>query len=235
MADPFFKGGKLTDGRMIARKDDPIWTAISAFGRPYPPFDYNSGMITREIFRGEAERLKVIKRSDIIKAQNRTLNADAKLTIPDKISPDLRAEVLAAFGDTIITAGTAAQLVKGLAAAELAAAQAAQAEAGREIMQQVIDNQEDAFNAMKRADIDSPIDFRYGDSSMGIAHIIEKHGTETALNVPDVIAFGEIEPKGEHKINITLGDDLVVVTDDLDGERVNRWVLTAFEKKGGAR
>ena len=38
------KGGKLLAGRMIALKDDPIWVAISRFGVPYPPFDFNSGM-----------------------------------------------------------------------------------------------------------------------------------------------------------------------------------------------
>jgi hypothetical protein len=37
-------GGQIFGGRMIALKSDPIWTAISAFGTPYPPFDYNSGM-----------------------------------------------------------------------------------------------------------------------------------------------------------------------------------------------
>jgi hypothetical protein len=29
--------------RMIARKDSPIWEALSRFGTPYPPFDFNSG------------------------------------------------------------------------------------------------------------------------------------------------------------------------------------------------
>lgn len=54
-------GGKLYAGRMIARKDDPIWTRISRFGQPYPPFDYSSGMGVRDIGRGEAMRLGVIK------------------------------------------------------------------------------------------------------------------------------------------------------------------------------
>jgi hypothetical protein len=60
-------GGKLFDGRMIARKDDPVWRAISAFGNPYPPFDYNSGMWTRDIDRSEAEKLGVITRSTVAK------------------------------------------------------------------------------------------------------------------------------------------------------------------------
>ena len=47
-------------GRMIARKDDPIWEAISAFGIPYPPFDYNSGMDVMDVSRDEAIELGVI-------------------------------------------------------------------------------------------------------------------------------------------------------------------------------
>ena len=58
----------------------------------------------------------------------------------------------------------------------------------------------------------------------------------TKHRAPDVVALGESERKGRHKINLTLGNDLVVLTDDLDGELVNRWVLTAIEsKKGGTR
>jgi len=37
-------GGKIYGGRMAALLGDPVWTAISRFGVPYPPFDYNSGM-----------------------------------------------------------------------------------------------------------------------------------------------------------------------------------------------
>lgn len=53
-------GGRTFDGRMIALKDDPIWTAISAFGNPYPPFDFNSGMGVRDVDREEAVRYGLI-------------------------------------------------------------------------------------------------------------------------------------------------------------------------------
>lgn len=49
----FTEGG----GRMIARKDSPIWEAISRWSQPYPPFDYNSGMWTRDTDADEAESL----------------------------------------------------------------------------------------------------------------------------------------------------------------------------------
>lgn len=47
-------------GRMVALKGDPIWTTISAFGNPYPPFDYNSGMGLRDLSRKEAVALGII-------------------------------------------------------------------------------------------------------------------------------------------------------------------------------
>jgi hypothetical protein len=53
-------GGKLRGGRMIALKTDPIWTKISAFGNPFPPYDWGSGMGIRDIKKSEAKALGVI-------------------------------------------------------------------------------------------------------------------------------------------------------------------------------
>lgn len=58
-------GGKLYEGRMIARRNDDIWTkgldsgGFNRFGTEYPPFDFNSGMRTRNVARAEADRLNV--------------------------------------------------------------------------------------------------------------------------------------------------------------------------------
>lgn len=55
-------GGKLVEGeRMVALRGDPIWTAISRFGSPTPPFDFNSGMGLREIDVDEAEALGLVR------------------------------------------------------------------------------------------------------------------------------------------------------------------------------
>jgi len=54
-------GGRLHSGRMIALKSDPVWTRLSRFGNPYPPFDFNSGMGVRDIPRREAIALGVIE------------------------------------------------------------------------------------------------------------------------------------------------------------------------------
>ena len=53
-------GGRLYGGRMAALKEDPVWSAISRFGVPYPPFDYGSGMGVEEISRREAIDLGII-------------------------------------------------------------------------------------------------------------------------------------------------------------------------------
>ena len=45
--------GDYPSGRMIALVNDPIWTEISAFGLPYAPFDFNSGMGIRRLDRDE--------------------------------------------------------------------------------------------------------------------------------------------------------------------------------------
>lgn len=51
-------GACATD--MVALNDSPIWTALSAFGQPYPPFDYNSGMGLEPVDYDEAEALGLI-------------------------------------------------------------------------------------------------------------------------------------------------------------------------------
>ena len=53
-------GGKIYSGRMIALATDPVWSKISRFGNPYPPFDFNSGMETRAVSRSECIALGVM-------------------------------------------------------------------------------------------------------------------------------------------------------------------------------
>lgn len=51
-----------TTGRMVARKDSPIWEKLSVFGRAWPPFDYGSGMGLEDTTREDAMALGVIDR-----------------------------------------------------------------------------------------------------------------------------------------------------------------------------
>lgn len=59
-------GGKLTGGRMIALKGDPIWGELGsaenfgdALSTDHPPFAFNSGMGWREVSRAECEKLGI--------------------------------------------------------------------------------------------------------------------------------------------------------------------------------
>ena len=65
--------------RLIARKDDEIWTRISRFGTPWPPFDFRSGMGVRDIRRDEAERLGVLKQDEMVRSLADEYNFNEKL------------------------------------------------------------------------------------------------------------------------------------------------------------
>jgi hypothetical protein len=82
-------GGQFFDGRMIALKNDPIWTKISRFGTPYPPFDFNSGMDVQDIDRDEAMQLGLIDRDTELLPQDRGFNEDLQA------SPEVRSNALA--------------------------------------------------------------------------------------------------------------------------------------------
>lgn len=56
----------FSEGRLIARKDDPIWRAINRFGNPYPPFDFNSGLGVEDVGHDEAVRLGVIQPGETV-------------------------------------------------------------------------------------------------------------------------------------------------------------------------
>jgi hypothetical protein len=67
------------EGRLVARKDDRIWFELSRFGRPWPPFDFNSGVGVRPVTRAEAVRLGVIKAEDRV---GRLEVSFAEVTVP---------------------------------------------------------------------------------------------------------------------------------------------------------
>ena len=100
-------GGKIFEGRMIALKDDPVWTKISAFGNPFPPFDFGSGMGVRGIKRSEAVRLGLITAEEvktkvkILEEKRETPGAfNANLETEDK-DGNLYGALKKVFGDQI--------------------------------------------------------------------------------------------------------------------------------------
>ena len=89
-------GGKLYEGRMIAMRADAIWTkqfdagGFNRFGNEYPPFDFNSGMRTRNVARAEAERLEVAGRGQ----QPRSKFQTPKITDNTKTEPSIGSQRL---------------------------------------------------------------------------------------------------------------------------------------------
>jgi hypothetical protein len=79
-------GGRLVDdGRMIARKDDPVWERIGsseqfpdALDTPYPPFAFNSGMGIREVDREECVALGIISENEMPAFKDEKLNESLK-------------------------------------------------------------------------------------------------------------------------------------------------------------
>ena len=69
-------GGEFYDGRMIATIDDEVWQNLGdgdggyddALGNPFPPFAFNSGFMTFDISRKEAESLGVIDPGEKVEA-----------------------------------------------------------------------------------------------------------------------------------------------------------------------
>ena len=96
-------------GRMLARKDSPIWEALGAgaggyddcLDNPFPPFAFNSGMAWRAVPRAECIALGLIAEDETPEATDAPLfdwQKESNLAF-DKLSPDLRAEQVAAFRD----------------------------------------------------------------------------------------------------------------------------------------
>lgn len=82
-------GGKIRGGRMVALKSDSVWTNLSRFGRPYPPFDYGSGMGVEDVDREEAIELGLLpadEPSDEIPDFDIVLEAEVSL---DRIPEDM--------------------------------------------------------------------------------------------------------------------------------------------------
>ena len=80
-------GGRLYGGRKVALKNDPVWTKISSFGTPWPPYDFNSGMGVEDVDWDEAVELGLLKDDDPPpKMPERGFNdgLSAKIPVQDK-------------------------------------------------------------------------------------------------------------------------------------------------------
>ncbi|MDP2227282.1 MAG: hypothetical protein Q8J78_07365, partial [Moraxellaceae bacterium] len=90
-------GGEFFDGRMVALKNDPIWSRLGdsslfpdGLDNPYPPFAFNSGMGVRDVDRDEAEQLGLIAKNQEVFPRDLSFNAQLEAS-PDVRDGQLRA------------------------------------------------------------------------------------------------------------------------------------------------
>ena len=93
-------GGALVDGRLVALKTDPIWSAISRFGTPWTPFDFGSTRQLRDLDRAEAQALGLIRPDQELEPIDAAFDQDMQASVTD-LAPDTLSALQAAFGDQI--------------------------------------------------------------------------------------------------------------------------------------
>lgn len=93
-------GGRFHGDRMIARKDDPVWSAISRFGRPWPPFDFGSGMGLEDVDRDEAVALGVIEEGTTVSPTLEDFNRGLEASVPNA-TPAVLEGFKEIFGDQV--------------------------------------------------------------------------------------------------------------------------------------
>lgn len=95
--------GVARNGKKIALKTSPIWTKLSAFGNPFPPFDWGSGMGIEDVERSVCIELGLV--GDGIPEQEPPkldLNGHLQADIPDTRRDSLCGKTLTRiFGDQI--------------------------------------------------------------------------------------------------------------------------------------
>lgn len=241
------------DGGMFALKNDQVWTAISRFDLPYPPYDFGSGMWVRDISRAEAVELGLMATDDEapdpapLNPFNTGLQADITT-----LAPALQ-QALSQFGQIIngvfhlANRGTSEGAVKGWETRRSGGWSPTQRQSGRSglrALSQVLSSKQDVIGAMHREDV-GPIDFRWGDDKCGISHIIarrraqnEAHPKRYRLPAKDVakrvvvtVAKGNIVSTGQRKIEIHHKGYIAVLAKDWKGKPSNHWVLTGMKRE----
>jgi len=111
-------GGELQPGmggiRLIALKGDPIWSSISRFGNPWPPFDFGSGVGVANVTRTEAIQLGLIQLNQITTEVPAGMN-DALEVDVGEMDPAVRAELLRGLGNLVQLAGNTLKWIGGAA------------------------------------------------------------------------------------------------------------------------
>ena len=94
--------GVARNGAMIALKTSPIWAALSRFGNPFPPFDFNSGMGVKDVKKSVCREIGLLGPNEQPKIPEAPdFNGNLSERVPfDKGSREY-AELKRKFGDQI--------------------------------------------------------------------------------------------------------------------------------------
>jgi hypothetical protein len=244
-------GGKFFGGRMIALKTDPIWTRISRFGKPYPPFDFNSGMGLEEIDREEAESLGLIKPGEKIEPSVQREQDEARASVKGldgEQTAALLKSLRADFGDQVALDGDLIQwrgsLIKDLVAS---------AKRDKAFKDSVSLGQASEQTVAKAADVTDLSGYELGLTADEVRHAIARHGAgneqrgdQAGLDALDFELLPEVwrapdsvEPgnkPGTLVFRKDFGGDLVAVTWRMAPKKKSVYVQTLYKKKndGGA-
>lgn len=109
-------GGSLRSGRLAALKTDPVWTSLSRFGTPWPPFDFGSHMGLRDLLRPEAEALGLLTPADTLTPDPVPDYTATAVASSSDISDTLLPFLEAAFGSRLSVSGSTLSLLPQLLA-----------------------------------------------------------------------------------------------------------------------
>jgi hypothetical protein len=107
-------GGELVAGRMVALKNNPIWTDISRFETPWPPYDFGSGMGLKDISRTEAEDLGLLTAEDTVQPGAIDFNDSLEASLAN-LEPGVVDALTTVFGNLIEISGQTLKWVGGAA------------------------------------------------------------------------------------------------------------------------
>lgn len=99
--DPRALAAYQNTGRMVALKGSRVWIELSRFRKPWPPFDFGSGMGTEDLGRDEAEDLHLLDRAEQPPAPDLAYNKELQASV-ENIDPELQEKLKDWFGDQIV-------------------------------------------------------------------------------------------------------------------------------------
>ncbi len=95
--------GVATNGEKVALKSSNIWRELSRFGRPYPPFDFNSGKGVEEVSREETDAMGLTSPGERIGSGADAWREDLEASVKT-LSPESTARLQSYFGEQLTIA-----------------------------------------------------------------------------------------------------------------------------------